>query len=98
LQAQIKERLQQNLATLDATLRSHPQITRLSAEAGWHAVLRVPALGEEEQLALDLLTQRRTVVHTGKFFGFDGCGWLVISLLPRVEDFRNGIEAIASNF
>lgn len=98
LQEQIKQRLQQNLATLDAVLRRHPLVTRLAVEAGWYTVLRVPGLQAEEETALDLLLQRGVVVHTGGFFGFAGQGWLVISLLPPAEAFRKGVEAVAAHF
>jgi aspartate/methionine/tyrosine aminotransferase len=98
LQQQIRERLDRNLAALDATLLRQPLITRLEVEGGWYAVLRVPGLQPEEETALDLLLQRGVVVHPGGFFGLSGQGWLVVSLLALETDFRRGVEAIAMHF
>jgi len=97
-QRQIRERLERNLAALDAILLRQTLVTRLEVEAGWYAVLRVPGLQPEEETALELLLQRGVVVHPGGFFGFSGQGWLVISLLAPETDFRRGIEAIARHF
>ena len=97
-QRQIRERLERNLAALDAILLRQTLVTRLEVEAGWYAVLRVPGLQPEEETALELLLERGVVVHPGGFFGFSGQGWLVISLLAPETDFRRGIEAIARHF
>jgi alanine-synthesizing transaminase len=98
LQEQIKERLKANLVSLDAVLLRQNLVTRLAVEAGWYAVLRVPGLQPEEKMALDLLLERGVVVHSGGFFGFSGQGWLVVSLLTPLEEFRKGIEAICAQF
>ena len=98
IQAQIRLRLHANLATLDAILLRQTLVNRLAAEAGWYAVLRVPALQPEEQTALDLLEQDAVVVHPGVFFGFSGQGWLVVSLLASEEEFRRGVEAVVRHF
>jgi alanine-synthesizing transaminase len=98
LQGQIRERLEGNLATLDAILLRQTLVTRLAVEAGWYAILRVPGLQPEEETALDLLLQRGVVVHPGGFFGFSGQGWLVVSLLAPAEEFRAGTEALARHF
>jgi alanine-synthesizing transaminase len=97
-QGQIRERLERNLATLDAILRRQTLVTRLEVEAGWYAVLRVPGLRTEEETALELLLERAVVVHPGGFFGFSGQGWLVVSLLAPEGDFAGGVEAIAAHF
>jgi aspartate/methionine/tyrosine aminotransferase len=98
LQEQIRVRLKENLANLDAVLLRQKLVSRLVVEAGWYAVLRVPGLQPEEEMALDLLRQRGVVVHPGGFFGFSGQGWLVVSVLTPVEEFRQGIEAICTQF
>jgi aspartate/methionine/tyrosine aminotransferase len=96
-QEQIRERLQANLVILDAILLRQNLVTRLVVEAGWYAVLRVPGLQPEEEMALDLL-QRGVVVHSGGFFGFSGQGWLVVSLLTPLEEFSKGIETTCKHF
>lgn len=98
LQDQIRGRLKENLVSLDAILLRQNPVTRLVVEAGWYAVLRVPGLQPEEEMALDLLQKRGVVVHPGGFFGFSGQGWLVVSLLTPLEEFRRGIEAISEQF
>jgi alanine-synthesizing transaminase len=98
LQGQIRQRLKGNLASLDAILRRQKLVTRLAVEAGWYAVLRVPGLQSEEEMALALLLERGVVVHPGGFFGFSGQGWLVLSLLAPLEEFREGVEAICKQF
>ncbi len=98
LQGQIRERLRANLVSLDAILLRQELVSRLTVDAGWYAVLRVPALRCQEDTALDLLLQRRVVVHPGGFFGFSGQGWLVVSLLTPLAEFREGMEAIVEQF
>jgi aspartate/methionine/tyrosine aminotransferase len=98
LQGQIRERLRANLVSLDAILSRQTLVTRLTVEAGWYAVLRVPGLQPQEDTALDLLLERGVVVHPGGFFGFSGQGWLVVSLLTALKEFREGVEAIVRHF
>jgi aspartate/methionine/tyrosine aminotransferase len=86
------------LRALDAVLASVPAVTRLEVEAGWYAVLRVPALGSDEDLAVRLVEERGVSLHPGYFFGFPGAGWLVVSLLPPEEEFRTGVEAVCAEF
>jgi alanine-synthesizing transaminase len=98
LQRQIRQRVQRNLATLDAVLLRQKLMTRLDVEAGWYAILRVPGLKPEEETALDLLLQHAVVVHTGGFFGFPGQGWLVVSLLASEKAVEEGTEALSLHF
>jgi aspartate/methionine/tyrosine aminotransferase len=98
IQAQIRRRTAANLRALDAVLASVPAVTRLEVEAGWYAVLRVPALGSDEDLAVRLVEERGVSLHPGYFFGFPGAGWLVVSLLPPEEEFRTGVEAVCAEF
>jgi alanine-synthesizing transaminase len=94
MQAQIRMRTLANLHSLDEVLARHPSVTRLDVEAGWYAVLRVPALGRDEDLAVRLIEEHGVSVHPGYFFGFSGEGWLVVSLLGPEVEFRPGVEAI----
>ena len=97
IQKQIRARTQTNLRNLDQILLRFPAITRLEVEAGWYAVLRVPALNKDEDLAVRLLEERGVYVHPGSFFGFAGQGWLVVSLLTPEEEFRRGVERICED-
>jgi alanine-synthesizing transaminase len=98
LQQQIATRVMRNLALLDGLLARQKTVTRLVAEAGWYAILRIPALEHDEQTALRLLTCARTAVHPGYFFGFPDAGWLVVSLLPREEELAEGAAAVLHHF
>ena len=96
MQAQIRSRTQANLRALEEVLARHPAVTRLDVEAGWYAVLRVPALGSDEDLAARLVEERGVSVHPGHFFGFGGEGWVVVSLLGPEVEFCAGAEAICA--
>ncbi|MFP5230585.1 MAG: pyridoxal phosphate-dependent aminotransferase [Acidobacteriota bacterium] len=98
MQKQIQERTRANLLQLDQELLRSPAVTRLAVEAGWYAVLRVPALGKDEDLAVNLVAERGVYVHPGSFFGFADAGWLVVSLLTPEEDFRRGVEGVCDVF
>ncbi|MHB8302431.1 MAG: pyridoxal phosphate-dependent aminotransferase [Acidobacteriaceae bacterium] len=98
LQQQILSRVRSNLAALDDVLTGAPSISRLDVQAGWYAILRVPALSSGEELATRLLQEQRVVVHPGYFYGFHGDGWLVLSLLPRSEEFKEGVGRLVRSF
>ncbi|MBS1806215.1 MAG: pyridoxal phosphate-dependent aminotransferase [Acidobacteria bacterium] len=97
IQKQIKERVEANLAELDRQLADLSIVRRLEVEGGWYAVLRIPALQPDETTALELL-ERGVWVHPGYFFGMEEKGWLVVSLLGPVEQFRTGVKAIVDYF
>lgn len=98
VQEEICHRTRANLYVLDAALGRCPAVARLAVEAGWYAVLRVPALERDEDLAIRLIEECGVSVHPGYFFGFSGDGWLVASLLTPEGEFRKGIEAICGHF
>lgn len=98
MQQQIVKRLTQNLTSLDACLASQTMITRLEVEAGWYAILRVPALVPDEELAMRLVREQGVSVHPGSSFGFPGSGWLAVSLLTAPDDFTSGIKKLSAIF
>jgi alanine-synthesizing transaminase len=98
MQRQILERVQANLKALDALLGEQTMVSRLEVEAGWYAVLRVPALEPDEHLAVRLIRDYGISVHPGYFFGFPSDGWLVISLMAPLEAFLAGASGICSVF
>ena len=97
IQQQIKERVAANLAELDRQLEPVEAVRRLDVEGGWYAVLRIPALQPDERTVLDLL-ERGVWVHPGYFFGMEEAGWLVVSLLAPVEEFRTGVRVLVDYF
>ncbi len=72
-------------------------VRRLEVEGGWYAVLRIPALQPDEETVLELL-ERGVWVHPGYFFGMEESGWLVVSLLGPVEEFRTGANEVVNYF
>ncbi len=97
IQRQIRERVTANLAELDRQLGAVDAVRRLEVEGGWYAVLRIPALQPDEQTVLELL-ERGVWVHPGYFFGMEESGWLVVSLLGPVEEFRTGVSVLVDYF
>jgi aspartate/methionine/tyrosine aminotransferase len=98
VQGQIKRRVERNLEALDGVLAQQRLVSRLQVDAGWYAVLRVPGLENDEDVALALLVERSVVIHPGSFFGFAGQGWFVVSLLAREEEFLGGVVAAVGQF
>ena len=94
IRAAIQERLRQNLAALNAAVGRHAACDLLRTEGGWSAVLRVPAIRSEEQLALDLLRTERILVHPGYFFGFSHEAHVVVSLLPSPGVFEDAVARL----
>jgi aspartate/methionine/tyrosine aminotransferase len=91
VQPQLAERVRANVAELDKQLTGQQSCTRLKVEGGWYAVLRVPATQSDEELAIELLEQTSVLVHPGHFYDFPRDGYLVLSLIAREEEFREGI-------
>jgi len=96
--SQLIERIRANLAELDRQLADHTSCKRLECEAGWTAVLRVPALPSDEKLAIALLNERGVFVHPGHFFDFARPGYIVVSLIVPQEDFAEGTRRVVAHF
>jgi alanine-synthesizing transaminase len=97
IQQHITERVKANLAELDGQLADLDLVRRLEVEGGWYAVLRIPAVQPDETTVMELL-ERGAWVHPGYFFGMEESGWLVVSLLGSVEEFRTGVQVIVDYF
>jgi len=88
----LRRRLAENRARLDS-LPAGP-FGPLRSSGGWSAVLRVGERLDEEALCLSLL-EEGVVVQPGFYFDFERPGHLVVSLLPRPEEFTEGLTRIA---
>jgi len=91
IQPQIMERVRANLQTLDSQLAVHPSCQRLALEGGWNAVLRVPALYSDEELAVRLLDETGVLLQPGHFYNFPTEGFLVGSVITPCQEFEEGI-------
>jgi hypothetical protein len=90
----ILERIRTNLATLERAVADHPSVQLLRPDAGWSAVLRIPATRAEEDVVLDLLEADGVLVHPGYFFDFPTEAYLVVSLLPPPDVFDEGVRRL----
>ena len=96
-QQQLMARVRSNVAELDRQLSDQKVCTRLEIEGGWYAVIRVPAIRTDEELALELL-EEGVYLHPGHFYDFPGEGYLVVSLIARERTFAEGIEKLLAHF
>lgn len=96
VRAAIQRRLVANLACLRAVVADHPACTLLPVEAGWAAVLRIPALRPEAELAMELLERDGVVVHPGYYFDMPHEGFLVLSLLVAPEILAAGAPRVCA--
>src|SRR5215469_8032628 len=91
MQAQLLDRIESNLAVLDEKLASQTLCERLAIEGGWYAVLRVPILGSDEDLAISLLHHTGVLLQPGHFYNFLTDSYLVASLITPSNEFAEGI-------
>jgi aspartate/methionine/tyrosine aminotransferase len=93
----VRARLAENLASLDAgltALGSTSPVRRFAVQGGWYAVLEVPRLHDDDAWVELLLREEGVLVHPGYFFDFEGDGILVLSLLPKAAEFRDGVARL----
>jgi hypothetical protein len=95
---QIRQRIAANYRFLLEAVTGDCGCAALQADAGWYAVVRVPAIASEEDLVLGLLESDGVLTHPGYFFDFASEAFLVVSLLPPEETFREGIGRIVRHF
>ena len=91
---QLMARIRDNLAELDRQLAAQRVCERLTVEGGWYAVLRVPVTRSDEDLVIELLERKSVLVHPGHFYDFPAEGYLVLSLITREEEFREGVKRL----
>jgi aspartate/methionine/tyrosine aminotransferase len=94
IQGQLLDRVLANLGELDRQLGAQQTCQRLIVEGGWYAILRVPVIQTDEELAVDLLRRKSVLVHPGHFYDFASDGYLVVSLITPPGVFRDGIGRI----
>jgi alanine-synthesizing transaminase len=96
MQAQIRSRLVDNLELIDLAIADSP-ITRLSVEAGWSVILRLPKIGDidDEGWALRMLERLDLWVQPGSLFDVSGCH-VVVSLLTPTDEFAEGMARLVA--
>lgn len=87
-------------STNEGSIAEQPQTevcaTLLDTEGGWYAVLRLPPSCRDEEFVIDLLDHEGVLVHPGFFFDFGDESHLVVSLLPSLDKFREGIKRLSA--
>ncbi len=97
LQAQLLPRILENWNYLLGAIAERRAYELLHAEGGWYAVLRVAgdtSRKDDEDLAIEIMQQAQVLVHPGHFYDFAGSDCLVLGLITRPRDFREGISAM----
>ncbi|HSY98824.1 MAG TPA: pyridoxal phosphate-dependent aminotransferase [Terriglobales bacterium] len=94
VQPLLLDRVRANLSELDRGLAKPKSCRRLDVEGGWYAVLRVPVTQSDEDLAIEILRKHSVLVHPGHFYDFPGDGYLIVSLITPLQDFRKGIAKV----
>ena len=90
----IRYRVRANYATLRRSAQRFPACRVLHVEAGWYAVVQVPAIRSEEALVIELIEKDRVYVHPGYFFDFPREAFLVVSLLPQPDAFARAVSRV----
>jgi aspartate/methionine/tyrosine aminotransferase len=88
----VLDRVLGNLGELDHQLGGKKACQRLSEDGGWYAVLRVPVMKSDEELAVALLREKSVLVHPGHFYDFPNDGYLVLSLITPKAEFAEGVQ------
>lgn len=91
---QIRTRVRANREALLGLERSASCWSCLDAQAGWYAVLRLPRLHNDDDWCLRFLEEERVHVHPGHYYSFPVEGHVVLSLLPRPDEFLEGVTRI----
>ncbi|MEE2791476.1 MAG: pyridoxal phosphate-dependent aminotransferase [Acidobacteriota bacterium] len=90
----IRRRVQMNYLLLCSLVRRFPVCQVLHIDAGWYAVIQVPAIRSEEALVVELIEQDQVLAHPGYFFDFPNEAFLVVSLLPESGCFAEAVTKI----
>jgi aspartate/methionine/tyrosine aminotransferase len=91
---QILDRVRSNFRELRRLAVQSPACSVLRADGGWYGVVQVPAVAPEEEMVLAILERDGVVVHPGYFFDFPAEAYLVVSLLPDADAFREGVTRV----
>jgi alanine-synthesizing transaminase len=96
IRAAIAARVAANRDALAGALAAVPACTLLPAEAGWTAIVRVPATRADDAWAAALVTDAGVLVHPGYFFDLRGGTFLVVSLLPEPALFAEAVRRLTA--
>jgi aspartate/methionine/tyrosine aminotransferase len=92
MRQRVRTRLAMNLIALDEAVRDTP-LSRLKVEAGWSAIMRLPAIRDDAAWALHFVREAKVIVQPGYFYDLPFCA-CVLSLLTPPAQFREGLARI----
>jgi alanine-synthesizing transaminase len=104
-QAQLIERVRENLTELDRQLAAHKNLPseessergisgRLQCEGGWCALLQLPANQSADELSIRLLKQQGVHLHPGHFYELAGRRFVVVGLITPTAVFSTGVKVV----
>jgi alanine-synthesizing transaminase len=98
IQGQVFDRISENSRVLAEQIARISNARVLLRQGGWYAIIEFRDEVSDEDRVLQLLEHENTLVHPGYFYDFQREGFVVVSLLPRVETFRSGIAGLIARF
>jgi len=94
IQTEITNRIKNNLSFLKKRIAGTNGCEVLVADGGWYAIVKIPDTYNEEQWVLTFLNEDHVAVHPGYFFDFPSGTFIIVSLLPMMDTFEDGIKRI----
>lgn len=95
VQARVRKRCAENLELLGGTLLDSAASV-LRVEGGWYAIVRLPAVLDEERWVLTLLERDRVLVQPGYFYELSHGAHVVLSLITPEATFAEGVRRLAA--
>lgn len=94
-QKQVLDRVSANRSFLEQCLGNLSNVKVWPAQGGWYALVEVLNQGgADEELVIDLMEKELVLVQPGGFYDFPRGRFLVLSLLPPVAIFKEGLDHI----
>jgi alanine-synthesizing transaminase len=93
MRQQIAARIKHNLRVLSGVLENSSAHV-LHCEAGWSAIIQLPAVSSEETWVARLLSEQNIIAQPGYFFDLEAGAHVVVSLITRPEAFGEGIQKL----
>jgi aspartate/methionine/tyrosine aminotransferase len=95
-QARVRERVERNRRALAGFVAAHPEVTWITGDGGWAAILRLPARRSEEAWIVEAF-QRRLIVHPGHFYDLPFDPSIVLSLIVDPDTWDRGLDRLADS-